>query len=629
MMQRKGKASGLLMLALAVFTGCTQTDYKVGQTNQRRWRPIDNEQVLRARTAPAPKILPETHFAAGVLLEQQGQPGQAIEQFRRAVVLNHRYAEAYHRLGVLLGMTGQHVEAEQQLRQAVALKPQQAFFHNDLGFELMQRQEWAQAEAEFRAALELYPRMPRANINLALAVSQQGRFDEALACFRTVLPEADAQFNLGLVYKTQQRYSEAADCFRRALVERPLFTAAGTQLVYVTQSMNADQSTPSLTPALPLSRPGPNTIAIQSGDSTIQTTPPRNELPPQTLAAGTISKEPTPTFYGSPPVDVATAPHQPEWMELQPSFNSTSDDPMTVPGAPERTLGLSEVAFREEQPSYADDLPPARSPETAPTAQAALPSQPDAASNVPQPTSTTPSADVQFVPLTEVGGAPLIRSQHSTPSSPSERSSPPSSATTSGFEAPPQNRSITPDEFRDMMAERRAQAAWLEQQRTGRRAERKPAYFHESKYETQVLNEPSPSPGDTRSTMAATVDFPTPASRGQGPLPAAQPLDWLEALSPHNAELEMALNNLRCEAWYGSTEPDYSPIDFGVGFEALQMTIVPPESPALPLERVPAAQSRPTTPIQQSNPSHSTIQPTGSGEKIVPMTDPTERSSRR
>ena len=643
MMQRKGKASGLLMMVLAVFSGCSQTEYKVGQTAQRRWRPIDNEQMLKARQAPSPRIAPETHFAAGVLLEQQGQPGQAVEQFRRAIALNHNYAEAYHRLGVLLGMTGQHVEAQENLRKAVALKPTQAFFRNDLGFELMQQKEWAQAEAEFRQALELYPRMPRANINLALAVSQQGRFDEALACFRTALPEADAQYNLGLVYKTQQRYTEAADCFRRALQERPLFIAAGTQLAYCTQNMNGGQPTDSFTQTTQPYEPQPSTVAAPSPDSTIPVTT-SNEPRPRTMAAQTTPEEPAPTYQVPAPANTSNSPQPVEWIEVQTSDGPISDDPITEPSMIEPQPEFAPVQ-PEPMPAPAEPqsfmqpkstFEPARiemsRPEPMPTT-ATYGYEPAPAPSRPQPqtmprsqTTSSSSQDVYVVPMSDVGSSLTAPSQPTSHFTPTGQPTPQSNAAPAGYQDVQSPQGMTPEEFRIWRAERRAQAIWLEEQRTGHKVARKPTYFHESKYTTQVVNEQAGASSDSRSTMAASV-YETKLT-SQGVMPGEQPLEWLETVSQNNVQLQSALNNLRCESVYGPSEPDFSPFDLQGGYPSMTMTIAPPESPAAPLEFAPA-QPWPTSQFQPAHSSRSTMHTTGSGEKVVPLTDPSDRASRR
>ena len=236
-MLRNGKATALTAATL-LLAGCAHSDYPVSRHDQGI-RQIKPEAMANARPAAEPKILPETYFAAGAVLERQGLIGQAITQYRKAIAVNHDYAAAYHRLGVLHSMVGQYDEATKMLRQAVALEPDHAIIRNNFGFALMLQERWPDAEREFRRAIELRPEFTRPYINLGMALSRLERFDEAVATFRQVLPEADAYYNLGLMLRTQGLYDRAAMAFRRTLDLRPDFTAATTQLEQIADRLSS------------------------------------------------------------------------------------------------------------------------------------------------------------------------------------------------------------------------------------------------------------------------------------------------------------------------------------------------------------------------------------------------------
>ncbi len=223
---------GVLVVAstLLFATGCAKSDSLKGSLAGQNYQHVSQRELANAPLAKTPKILPQTHYAAGRLFESQGQIGKAIEQYRKSVAVNHHFAEAYHRLGRTLSIANQRDDAVAALTRAVELAPTNAAFRNDLGFELLYHEQWASAEKHLRKAIELQPNLVRAHINLGLALSRTGRFDEALASFQAVLPEADAQYNLGLMFRGQTRYAEAATAFRRVLKINPEFTAARTQL---------------------------------------------------------------------------------------------------------------------------------------------------------------------------------------------------------------------------------------------------------------------------------------------------------------------------------------------------------------------------------------------------------------
>ncbi len=202
-------------------------------------RPVNEPKIRNVEDEKPPKILPETHFAAGMLFERQGQVDKAVTQYRKAVALNHHYVAAYHRLGLVLSAVGHHDDALVALQRAAELRPENAAIRNNLGFEYLLTGQFAEAEDALRQAVRLQPTFARAHINLGLVLAKTGRFDDALVSFRQVLPEADAYYNLGLVFRGQQRYLEAITAFERTLSLDPEFTAARTQLAEINARMPA------------------------------------------------------------------------------------------------------------------------------------------------------------------------------------------------------------------------------------------------------------------------------------------------------------------------------------------------------------------------------------------------------
>ncbi len=236
---QRSKTIVALFAATLIVGGCQKADSKAA-----RMQYPGLGQLSKARSSPmpeteAPKILPKTHFAAGLLFEEQGNVGKAITQYRKAVALNHSYVAAYHRLGRMYSLAGKHDLAIQAVARATEIKPDNAILHNDLSFEYMFAGRWDDAERSLRRAIELRPTMARAHINLALVLSKQGRFDDALATFRLVLPEADAYYNLGLLYRGNRQYAKAVDAFRRVLDISGDFSVAQTQLDEVTANLLA------------------------------------------------------------------------------------------------------------------------------------------------------------------------------------------------------------------------------------------------------------------------------------------------------------------------------------------------------------------------------------------------------
>lgn len=227
---RSVKSWSVLALVIA---GCTQSQINVSPHERQSLQRVTDSRVENAPESPAPTILPQTHFAAGKMFEAQGLPHKAIEQYQRAIAVNHSFVAAYKRLGILLSKVGRHSEAVRIFTAAVEIEPGSADLRNNLGFELMHVSRWDEAQRELRRAIELNPNMSRAHVNLGMVLSKMGRFDEALTSFRKVLPEPDAYYNLALMYRGQKRYREAAETFAMVLDIDPEFTAAHEQLAEI------------------------------------------------------------------------------------------------------------------------------------------------------------------------------------------------------------------------------------------------------------------------------------------------------------------------------------------------------------------------------------------------------------
>lgn len=230
-MRARTPVVGTIIGVFVVWGGCTERKESIIQSQkERNWLTADSSAITSAEPLEEPKILPQTHFAAARLLEQQGHLQKAIIQYRKAVAVNHSYTAAYNRLGILLGHMGRHADAEKALRQAVELEPGWAVLRNNLGYEYAVQGRWPDAEAELSNAIRLDPQLARAYVNLGMVLSKTQRFEEALEAFNAVLPEADAFYNLGLMFRGQHRYQDATDAFRHVLTLDADFTAASQQL---------------------------------------------------------------------------------------------------------------------------------------------------------------------------------------------------------------------------------------------------------------------------------------------------------------------------------------------------------------------------------------------------------------
>lgn len=228
-MKRRLITRGFVVASAVVFTACVQrTNMNIPNQQGRAWYdtgPAPDAEVL---PADAPKILPETYFAAGRLFESRSSFVKAAEQYRKAVAVSHQYVDAYNRLGIVLSRLGKFEVACVALAEAVRLRSDSSVLRNNLGYAYMLDGDLVAAEREFAAALEIEPEFYRARVNFGITLARLGRYDEALSQYLAVLPAPDAYYNLGLLYRSDRRYADAASAFAKALEFDPEFETAET-----------------------------------------------------------------------------------------------------------------------------------------------------------------------------------------------------------------------------------------------------------------------------------------------------------------------------------------------------------------------------------------------------------------
>jgi tetratricopeptide (TPR) repeat protein len=105
---------------------------------------------------------------------------EAIEQYRRAVEIDSRYAEAYNNLGNTLQECNRLGEAVRQYRKAIGAKADYPEAHNNLGNALLRLGQVPEAIEHYEAAIRLKPAYPEAHFGLGNAWYKMGQVPEAI-----------------------------------------------------------------------------------------------------------------------------------------------------------------------------------------------------------------------------------------------------------------------------------------------------------------------------------------------------------------------------------------------------------------------------------------------------------------
>jgi len=179
--------------------------------------PRVREAVARAM-ALGPE-LPEAYFAQALYtlyFERHWRGG--IDQLRRAIALNPRFATAHAYLGMCLACDGRVEEAVAACEQATALEPFLGFVHYLQAVSLVMVGRFAEGEGAARRVLDLQPDYLVACWFLSSALLGLGRFDEAVEASERVLTISRASVWVGQAGLAYAKAGRTADA-RRLLAE--------------------------------------------------------------------------------------------------------------------------------------------------------------------------------------------------------------------------------------------------------------------------------------------------------------------------------------------------------------------------------------------------------------------------
>jgi eukaryotic-like serine/threonine-protein kinase len=162
----------------------------------------------------------EGHTCLGNVYNGRGEYGKAVEEFKRAVVLDSTsdtalrgLADAYEKLGDL------HF-AEATYQQAIALRPQYWAGYNRLGVFYFHQSRSADAIRAFQQVTTLTPENFEAYSNLGAVLSASGDYAQAInALGRSIeiRPTLEAYSNLGTAYFALRKFPDAARMYEQGL----------------------------------------------------------------------------------------------------------------------------------------------------------------------------------------------------------------------------------------------------------------------------------------------------------------------------------------------------------------------------------------------------------------------------
>ncbi len=167
------------------------------------------------------------YSALGTAYEQRKDYKDAIDSFRKAVMLDRDNLDAIRGLAENLMNDGQYDAALEQYKVIVDSNPEDAQTY-------VRMSEIYRHEAKYDLALEslkkadaLVPDMAAVAYNMAAVYEAQGRYDDAIKLLQDLLKKTDSNQSddrnnraiflerLGTIYRDQENYSSAVDTFRK------------------------------------------------------------------------------------------------------------------------------------------------------------------------------------------------------------------------------------------------------------------------------------------------------------------------------------------------------------------------------------------------------------------------------
>ena len=186
---------------------------------------------------------PEPHLSAGALLEKQGHPDQAEAEYKQALDLDSKSADALAGLVNLYMRAKRYPEAEKLLRQLALLRPDNTTVRLQLGRVLAAAGKPVDAITELEAAAKAAPNDAGLTRDLADLYSETGKYDLAEAQYRPLLALApndpELHFGLGKALLLQKKFPEAQQEFLVTVKLKPDYGDAYGQLA-IAASENKD-----------------------------------------------------------------------------------------------------------------------------------------------------------------------------------------------------------------------------------------------------------------------------------------------------------------------------------------------------------------------------------------------------
>ncbi len=180
----------------------------------------EKAQIALEEAVTVDSTLADGHYVLGLIYQGAEKFYAAVNAFRRAIVADTDYIEAYCELGeVLLIQLGNPAKAMAVLQKAVALNSEHARARTLLGIAYFREHQLDDALKALQRAIKLNPISQTAYDTLGLVLLEKEEWNAAISVLQKLLElnrfHATAHFSLGTAYRRIGKITEARETLHR------------------------------------------------------------------------------------------------------------------------------------------------------------------------------------------------------------------------------------------------------------------------------------------------------------------------------------------------------------------------------------------------------------------------------
>ena len=167
-----------------------------------------------------------SHYLLAAYYQDRGKHKEALEEFRKVVLIDSENVIAYNGMGISYDNLGNYKKAVECYEKAILINPNLDYAYNNLGYSYVLQENFEKAIETFKKALTINGSNKRIHNNLGFAYMMTEKYDLAMAEFELGGDKARALYNMGRVYYDKGMFSKAMDHYSRALAINPDLTVA-------------------------------------------------------------------------------------------------------------------------------------------------------------------------------------------------------------------------------------------------------------------------------------------------------------------------------------------------------------------------------------------------------------------